>query len=110
MEPVITILDAEVEEKNWEVLKNAYKKETSSMPVDIYQTFLIQSKSKPNSWRIMTQWRSLKDLEKMRQSTSVPVAVRIFQEAGAKPVLGVWDIKIQRINTNSPLFNTPDIH
>lgn len=105
METVITRLDAEVEEKNWELLKNDYNEETIKVPNNIYQSFLIQSKSKPNSWRIITQWRSLKDLEKMRQSTAVPVAVKIFKKAGATPVLGVWNVLVQKVNNTSPLFN-----
>jgi hypothetical protein len=101
---VITILDAEVEEKNWEVLKKAYEAETINMPDDIHQTFLIQSKSNPTSWRIMTHWRSQEDLDHMRQTTPVPPAVKIFKEAGANPSLGVWDITIHKVNKKSSLF------
>lgn len=101
---VITILDAEVEESKWEDLRNAYSQETTNMPGDIHQTFLIQSKSDPTSWRIMTQWRSQEDLDHMRQTTKIPPAVRVFRAAGAKPSLVVWDISAHRINKKSDLF------
>jgi len=95
---VITILDAEVDEKNWDVLKRAYEEETAAMPDEIRQTFLIQSKSKPTSWRIMTQWRSQDDLDEMRRTTPIPAAFRIFNKAGANPSIGVWRIEIQKMN------------
>lgn len=106
MEQILTFLDAEVEEKNWDILKNTYKRETSVMPDEIYETFLIQSKSSRTSWRIITLWRSLEDLEKMRQSTSVPLAVMIFNKAGAKPILGVWNVVSENFNNDSQFFKS----
>lgn len=104
---VITILDAEVAKGNWQTLKNAYKNETTSMPDGIHQTFLIQSQDRPTSWRIMTQWRSQEDLDKVRNSPETPPAVRVFQAAGAKPNLVVWDIATHRVNKKSNLFQLP---
>jgi len=101
---VITVLDAEVDEPNWQILKNAYANETANMPDDIYQTFLIQSQSQPSSWRIMTQWRSQEDLNHMRKAEAIPPAVRVFQAANAKPALSVWDIRTHRINKDSGYF------
>lgn len=101
---VITILDAEVKESNWENLQEAYRKETLSMPDGIHQTFLIQSKDSPTSWRIMTHWRSQEDLDKVRNSPKTPPAVRVFQAANAKPQLVVWNIEIHKVNKNSDLF------
>ena len=101
---VITILDAEVEESNWEILKETYKSETSNMPEGIHQTFLIQSKDSPTSWRIMTHWHSQEDLDKVRNSPETPPAVRVFQAANAKPQLVVWNIETHKVNKNSDLF------
>ncbi len=101
---VLTVLTADVEEKSWQVLKDAYEKETSLVPEEIYQTLLIQSKTNRNSWQILTQWRSQEDLDKMRQSTSVPLAVKIFRTAGANPVLGIWDISVQQVNKTISYF------
>lgn len=83
---VITILDAEVDENNWAMLEDAYRQETADMPADIYQTFLIQSASQPTMWRIMTHWRSQEDLDNMRRSTDIPLAVRCSRRRGQSPV------------------------
>jgi hypothetical protein len=85
-------------------LDEAYRRETADMPADIYQTFLIQSASQPTTWCIMTHWRSQKDLDNMRRSTDIPLAVRMFQAAGAKPSLGIWKVVTHRVNTSSELF------
>ncbi|MEX2006608.1 MAG: antibiotic biosynthesis monooxygenase [Candidatus Saccharimonadales bacterium] len=101
---VITILDAEVAESNWQALKDAYDKETANVPEGIHQTFLIQSQSQATSWRIMTHWRSQEDLDHMRQTEKVPPAVRVFQAADATPSLGIWNIETHRVNKNSNIF------
>jgi heme-degrading monooxygenase HmoA len=67
---VITVLEAKVKEENWRVLKETYAKETANISEaeGIHQTFLVQSKSRPKTWRIITHWRSREDLDQMRQA------------------------------------------
>ena len=101
---VITILDAEVAENNWQALKDAYAKETVNIPEGIHQTFLIQSQSQSSSWRIMTHWRSQEDLDHMRQTEKIPPAIRVFQAADATPSLEIWNIEIHRVNENNDIF------
>jgi quinol monooxygenase YgiN len=100
---VVTILDGEVTENNWQALKDAYTEETANIPDGIHQTFLIQSQNQPTLWRIMTHWRSQDDLGHMRQTEKIPPAVRIFQAAEAKPSLGIWRVEMHRFNKNSTL-------
>lgn len=99
---VFSVLDAEVKEGKWQDLKDAYARETVNVPDDIQQSFLIQSQSHPTTWRIMTQWRSQEDLDKVRNNSheTAPV-VRVFQAADAKPNMAVWDVVIQRVNHDS---------
>lgn len=91
MKEVVTILEAEVEQSNWTLLEITYKKETNNIPESIKQTFLLHSQKEPLRWRIVTHWRSQNDLDQMRASEEIPVAVRIFQAAHAKPSLEIWD-------------------
>lgn len=91
MKEVVTILEAEVEESNWKLLKTTYKTETANIPASIKQTHLLHSQKEPLKWRIITHWRSQKELDQMRATEQLPVAVRIFQTAHAKPRLEVWD-------------------
>jgi len=92
MQEVITILEASIEQARWEELRRIYEKETKNIPPGIRQTFLLKSQSRPHVWRVVTHWRSLTDLDEMRATESVPVAVRIFRSVGAEPQLEIWDI------------------
>ena len=91
MGEVVTILEANVEENNWQLLKDAYRAETANIPASIKQTHLIQSQKEPYKWRIVTHWRSQAELDHMRKTEAVPVAVRIFQSVGATPTLEIWN-------------------
>jgi len=97
MHEVITILEADVDESKWRSLIEAYTAETSSIPVSIKQTFLIQSQKEPQKWRIITHWRSQADLDQMRATEEVPVAVRIFKSAGATPHLEIWNSEVHHL-------------
>lgn len=96
MQGILTILEAEVEESRWDELQQIYTNETANIPEDIRQTFLVQSKSQPRNWQIITHWRSQADLDTMRATVDVPVAVRIFQTVGATPQLNIWNIAVQQ--------------
>lgn len=91
---VLTILDAEVDESKWASLKQTYEREVTSLPPSIHQSFLIQSKQNLREWRIVTHWRSQADLDAMRATTDVPVAVRIFRSVEATPVFSSWDVAV----------------
>lgn len=91
MHEVITILEAEVAQEKWKSLKDTYFKEATVIPESIKQTFLVQSQSQPDTWSIITHWRSQEDLDHMRAAEAVPVAVRIFRAVGAVPHLEIWD-------------------
>jgi hypothetical protein len=102
MPEVITILEASVEPARWEELQSIYEKETQNIPLSIRQTFLMQSQSRPNMWwRVVTHWRSQADLNEMRATESVPVAVRIFRSVGAEPQLEIWDIDNHATEVNT---------
>ncbi|MDP4198990.1 MAG: hypothetical protein Q8922_06535 [Bacteroidota bacterium] len=91
---VLTILDAEVDESKWALLKQTYEREVTGLPPSIHQSFLIQSKQEPRLWRVVTHWQSQADLDEMRATTEVPVAVRIFRAAQAEPVFSSWDVAV----------------
>jgi len=97
MNDVVTILEAKVEESNWKLLEATYKKETSNIPPSIRQTFLLQSQKESLKWLIVTHWRSQEDLDQMRSTEKIPVAVRIFKAANATPTLEVWNSKVHHL-------------
>ncbi len=91
---VITVLEARVAEANWPVLEENYRKALDKPLPSIVQTVLVRSISDPTLWRIMTTWRSRKDLDEMRRSTATPTGVLVVRSAGAEPTLSVFDVVV----------------
>ncbi len=98
---VITILEAEVAPE-WEdqLLKEYRTVATSPLPPYIVRSILARDTKAPNSWRIMTVFRSQEDLDEMRASGETPRGVAIFQAAQAQPTLAVLDIVDQFLNAS----------
>ncbi len=90
---VITILEANVSQGQWPVLEREYRAEIGgSLDAGLVQTFLLHGLADPTLWRIVTVWESREALDKMRASGETPRGVVIFQAAGAKPSLSIWDV------------------
>ena len=92
---VMTILEAYVERQHWNALISAYNSGIKSLDPGIVQTFLVQSKSDPTVWRIMTLWEGQEALDTMRQSGETPRGVLMFRSAEAQPVLSVFEVHSQ---------------
>ena len=94
MNKIITILEAEVSEKNWDTLQNAYRaikeNKLASLPL---QSFLVQMKEDPRLWRIITVWENMEVLQKMKNSTETPPGVLVFHKAGTEPSLSIFEAK-----------------
>jgi hypothetical protein len=92
MGKVITILEAKVSEDKWDVLRKGYLglKKGRGGPL---QSFLTQLKDDPSAWRIITVWKDMETLQKMRSSTEVPGGVLVFRNAGAEPTLTIFEVK-----------------
>ena len=88
------MLEAEVDERDWGTLQNAYRalKEKSSQLMPL-QSFLLHMKETSKLWRIITVWESMEVLQKMRNSGETPAGVLIFHEAGAEPILSIFEVK-----------------
>lgn len=92
MAKIITILEAEVSEKNWDTLQKAYRtlKEKEPVPPGLVLSFLLQKKENPKLWQLMGIWESMEVLEKMRSSGETPAGILVFREAGAEPTLSLF--------------------
>ena len=89
---VMTILEAHVSADQWAILEKAYNDETQqALTPGIVQTYLAHSINDPGLWRILTVWRSREVLDEMRKQ-GTPRGVVMFREAGAEPVLSIFDI------------------
>lgn len=95
---VMTILEANVDQRNWRKLEDVYATEVKILDPGIIQTFLAQSKADENNWRIITLWESMEKLMLMRQSGETPRGVLMFRSVNAEPNLSVYMIVSQAVN------------
>ena len=89
---VMTILEAHVTPDHWAELEQAYRQALQQHEPGLVRTFLAHSKREYDLWRILTVWRSQAALDAMRNSGDRPRGVLIFRQAGAEPMLSVFEI------------------
>jgi quinol monooxygenase YgiN len=89
---VMTILEATVDEDQWQTLRDVYARETKVLDPGIVQTLLVQNSREPKLWRIITLWESRAALDEMRQSNQTPRGVLMFREANAEPSLTIFHV------------------
>lgn len=86
------MLEAKVEEQNWQVLQDTFAAMTKLIPPEIKSSYLLQEQSDKSIWRIVTFWESQTALSAMRATGETPTGVVIFQKANAKPDLTILDV------------------
>ncbi|MBX4197448.1 antibiotic biosynthesis monooxygenase [Candidatus Saccharibacteria bacterium] len=90
---VVTILEARVDEGEWDLLRNTYKTLTQEVPPEIKGSYLMQDQKDKDVWRIVTLWKSQAALTAMRQSGEIPTGIVIFNKVGASPELSVHKVE-----------------
>jgi heme-degrading monooxygenase HmoA len=96
MTQVATTLEARVAEGEWARLRGAYEELVAQpLPPGLRETFLLQDRSDPETWRIVSVWESDEAIEAMR-SAGTPGGVLVFREAGAEPRLTVATVTATR--------------
>ncbi len=91
---VITILEANVDAKDWSDFKNDFKERIAHLPPQMLQTFLLQDTADQTLWRIISVWKSREALEEMRNSGETPTGVLMFRNVGAEPKLSIFNVPI----------------
>ena len=89
---VMTVLEAQVAEDKWELLKQTFCQEIETLDPGINQTLLMQDARNRAQWRIATVWSSREALDAMRATGQTPRGVVMFRTAGAEPTLNVFEI------------------
>ncbi len=89
---VITILEANVESKNWSAFQDDFKTRTAELPPQMIRTYLLQDTKDQTVWRIISVWKSREALDEMRNSGEVPTGVLMFRSAGAEPKLSIFNV------------------
>ena len=60
------------------------------LPDGLLRTQLLRGPD--GHWRIQTLWRDRDALDAMRSGGEPPAAPRLLREAGAEPVLTIWEV------------------
>jgi quinol monooxygenase YgiN len=104
---VLTVLEAQVPENQWEALRSAYEGPiTASLPPQLVQSFLLQSESDPTLWWATSVWKSRAALEEYRNSVETPGGVLLFRSVGAEPTLSIYNIAAHVANETALLETT----
>jgi hypothetical protein len=85
---IITILEANVDNSKWDDLKTGFDKMVEILPAQIVQSLLIQNSQTPESWKLVTLWKSREAFAEFRASaaTSVPQGLAFFRSFGIEPL------------------------
>ena len=88
---VVTMVEGEVDPARVpDLLEGFPAKSVDELPEFILGTMLVRQ-SDSNSWRVVTLWRSMGDLEEYLESVETPGAKAAFQAAGVEPSVTVWN-------------------
>ena len=87
---VLSVTSATVPAESEAAIVEAFRAVTSQLPHMVLHTSLVRGEA--NEWRIVTLWRSRDQLEEYRRSVQTPAAIKIFQDAGARPTVAVLDV------------------
>lgn len=88
---VITILEGKVSIDKISLLKANYRKILKNKPRSIIKTYLILDTKNQNICKLITVWKSKKELDEMRKQ-GTPAGVLLFREVGAEPSLSIYEV------------------
>ena len=89
-EIMVTMVEGEVDPARVPDLLEAFPATSvDELPEFILATMLVRE-SESNRWRVVTQWRSIDDLQEYIRSVETPGAKAAFQAAGVEPTVTVW--------------------
>ncbi|HEY9075484.1 MAG TPA: antibiotic biosynthesis monooxygenase [Anaerolineaceae bacterium] len=89
---IITILEGRVTSDRWEEFEDAYRKKIKRAPMQLRQSYLIQSTTNLSTWRIISIWRSKEAYEEMSTSSEFNTCVEMFRQVGVEPTRRVFRV------------------
>ena len=94
---IYTNVEARVNPQKWKVLQDTYNEvQRSTLPEALLSSHLVQDEADPNLWRIVTFWKSKKDMDEYRMSVDVPAWFKVFRSADAEPQLSISEVIITK--------------
>lgn len=91
---VMTVLEALVPDARLADVESVFREGMSPLPAEILETYLVRDSKNPALFRLTTIWRSMGDLQAMRQSGVKPKGVQMFEAVGATPVLSIFEVVV----------------
>lgn len=95
---VMTVLEARVAADRLADVERVFREGTSLVPPELVETYLVRDTKDPALFRLTTVWRSMADLQKMRQSGEKPKGVQMFEAVGVTPALSIFEVVLHRSN------------
>ena len=92
---VMTVLEARVPEAHLAGVERVFREGMSPLPAEILESYLVRDTNDPALFRLTTMWRSMQDLQAMRQSGIKPKGVQMFEAVGATPKLSILEVVVQ---------------
>ena len=92
---MISVISAHVAKENWELLEQAYQRNSQQAPPGIEQSFLVHNIEEEDLWQIITVWSSMPSLQQIQKTKDAGVTPRgmlIFQEAHAEPTHTIFEV------------------
>lgn len=91
---VMTILEARVPSGRLADVERVFREGMAVLPPEIVESYLVRDTQDPSLFRLTTIWRTMEDLQKMRQSGEKPKGVQMFEAVGGKPTLSILDVVV----------------
>jgi hypothetical protein len=91
---VMTILEAHVSPEQWDTLKTTFAQNSSRLPSQMVEMFLVQGTADATLWQGISVWRSRQALDEYRRSVETPGGVLMFRSVGAEPTLAIFDVLV----------------
>jgi hypothetical protein len=88
----VTIVEGAVDDARESDLRSAWDERTSGqLPTGLVESYLMRADD--GMWRIVTIWESKEAVMAMRAIVDKPTAILIFEQAGSRPSVSMWDVE-----------------
>ena len=95
MSSIVTVVEAVVSKERQAKLVREYES-LKSFPEGLVTSRLQQNASDPNLFQIITTWKSMDALQKMRASSGKPAALAVFENVGATPSVKIFTVLVDK--------------
>jgi hypothetical protein len=91
---VMTVLESRVPAAGLADVERVFREGMSALPPEIIESCLVRDTRDPSLFRLTTIWRSMEDLQTMRQSGVKPKGVQMFEAVGGTATLSILEVVV----------------